>query len=243
MDRLLRRTGLSMLLLLWATAASSQIISTSLPTATEGGAEKKVVYHLMAGYASWNFASIEQLKKDPNFSGVDIAVPGGILIAGDVAIKANENVSLGVGAFNNNFGLKIEEAGSTYADVHANMLSFYGNIFYQKVGVQVGTLFYSETDDATFFPLAPGESNKNTSTDFDFFLVGRTGGTQWTAGVGAGGYYYGGVFKETVVSAFANGSVKLAKGLSVDAGYWFLGESKEGGDSASRLSIGAGYSF
>ncbi len=202
----------------------------------------------MAGYASWSFADIEKFKKelkaDPTTSGIDVATPGGILVAADVAFQTSEKVSVGFGGFNNTFGLKVEDNGFTFADQKANLFSFYTNIFYQHIGAQVGVLRFSSTDD-TIDPNTgvPDPASNASETDFDFFLAGRSGGEKWSAGAGAGAYYLGGDAKETVLSAYVNGSFKLTKGISIDAGYWYLGETKAGDDSASRLSAGAGFTF
>jgi hypothetical protein len=239
-----------------AGTADAQIISTSIPQAGAGSPEKKAAFHVMVGYASWDMAALKAMEKeDPD---LDFSRPTGILIAGDATFKTTEAISLGLGGWYNsaNFGADMRLGSETMelADNNGDMFSLYGNVFYKKIGLQAG--WVKNSNELTFPDQFLADFNSTfDQTDFNAFVVGRFGGERWAASVGLGLYKYGNLsgtaggegFEEegggTVGSLFANGSVKVFKNLSVDAGLWVIGESDAGDDAATRLTIGVGYTF
>jgi len=241
--------------------ASAQIISTSIPSeAAPGAAEKNWAFHVMAGYAAWDFAYIKALEKgDPGDQySLDFTRPQGFILAGDFVYEANDRIAVGAGGWYNAAGFSGDfiwnptNERSDFSQSDVKMWSLYGNVFYKAIGAQIGVVGNKNTLDFPASGDIAAESYDFTSTDMTYFLVGRFGGERFALGAGLGAYKYG-TFSvngtkaseagDWVPSGYVNASVKVVKGLSVDAGVWYIGESSAKDDSATRFTVGAGYSF
>lgn len=245
-----------------ATPVSAQIISTSIPKAPSGGGGSSVSFHLMGGYTYWKIDTFESLKTDIPTLGLGLTASGGnngFLGAADLAFKATDAVSLGVGGwFNRISDFQFVPAG-LYASNSNNVLAAYGSIFYKRVGIQAGIVRATFTESGSLPLRGPVDS----FTDVDAFAVYRMGGkysgeTRWAFSLGAGiyrnaaqpagGTFFGKPYPETpsstVFTGYVNGSLGLYKGLSVDGSYWRVEKSEKTGASGSdRFSVGLGYTF
>jgi len=227
-------------LLALANPGWAQIISTSTPTVAGRPSDQKFAFHVMGGYASWEFAGLQAIEAD---TGRDFSTPDGFIGAGDFTYEASDAVSIGVGGWFNTVKTEIDlsESGiQASVDADIKIASGYANAYYKAIGVQVGFVRNSAT--VTGRVLNEVFSDEDiTTTDVTYFLVGRFGGERWALGAGAGVYQFDG--GGSTGTGFLNLSYKVAGNLSVDAGGWYIGESDAGDDQSSRGTIGLGYTF
>lgn len=223
--------------------ASAQIIATSIPKEVSAPApsgpagsvapaagEKKVAFHVAAMYGKWDYAF--------GFEGLTVGLkPNSFLGAGEVAIAATENISLGLGGWYNQIAktdaeLTFDGDRIVVPDVDmGSMWELHGAVFYKSIGVQGGLIGWG------------GEDSGDIPKDKDLYGVFKMGKDRWTLSLGAGGYKYGGEAGSWAPSGFAAASLQLAKGFGVDASYWYIGETDDIDLSFSRLSVGVGYTF
>ena len=188
-----------------AAPATAQIIATSIPKSIAGGGEGRWAFHLMwAPYAKWNIATFEE---DPTaFLSTKGDPKSDFLGAAEVAFKAGENVSVGVGGWYNKVGNDSAEyvffladpEGSVFLSGPVNRdvehLEGHVNVFYKSLGVQFG-LVHNTTrintitaDIATVddIPIPLDVANdiltdvagvEDTANDWDSYLVYKAGGT------------------------------------------------------------------
>jgi hypothetical protein len=262
----LRLVVLASALWLWPAAAFAQIISTMLPVEPPGGSGSGVTnsIHLMAGFAKWSLPAAPADTDAIEAAGGRIRGDGhrGFIFAGDFSFRATGPVSVGVGGWYNKVEPEVVSfpADPTHfaADItqRTSFSSIYGNVFYGHFGVQAG-LAPVRIQLSVESPPGVLVADHFNEVDFNLFAVGRFGQDGWVATVGGGFYRYGtrpaGQRLEVdespaanTFSAFANTSIRLSRGLSVDASFWFTGgyeAADDGGfSSQSRVSVGLGYS-
>jgi len=185
-------------------AAHAQIIATSIPKSVAGGGEGRWAFHLMwAPYAKWNIATFEE---DPTaFLATKGDPKSDFLGAAEVAFKAGDNASIGLGGWYNKVGNDSAEYVFLLADPDGTVLlsgplnrdvkhtEGHVNVFYKNLGVQFG-LVHNTTrvntitaDIATVngepFPLDLANALltdvagvEDTANDYDGYLVYKTGG-------------------------------------------------------------------
>ena len=187
-----------------AAPATAQIIATSIPKSIAGGGEGRWAFHLMwAPYAKWNIATFEEdpvaflaTKGDPKSD---------FLGAAEVAFKAGENVTVGLGGWYNKVGNDSAEYAFFLADPEGSVFlagpvnrdvshtEGHVNVFYKSLGVQFG-LVHNTTqintitaDIATVddIPIPLDLANEiltdvagveDTANDWDGYLVYKAGG-------------------------------------------------------------------
>lgn len=189
-----------------AAPATAQIIATSIPKSISGGGEGRWAFHLMySPFAKWKINTFEE---DPTaFFATSGKPKSSFLGAAEVAFKAGESATLGLGGWYNKIGKKTSDyaffgvdpdgdvffAGPlnldvTYTEGHANL-------FYKDLGVQFGIVHNSRTvnsinaEVATVngedFPLDIADQiladnvvgAKDTANDYDGYLIYKAGGT------------------------------------------------------------------
>jgi hypothetical protein len=188
-----------------AAPATAQIIATSIPKSIAGGGEGRWAFHLMwAPYAKWNIATFEEVpdfflstKGDPKSD---------FLGAAEVAFKAGEDVTLGIGGWYNKVGNDSAEYISFLFDPEGSVLlagpvnrdvehlEGHVNVFYKSLGVQFGLVHNTTqintitadvaTVDDIPIPLEIAneilrevEGAEDTANDWDAYLVYKVGGT------------------------------------------------------------------
>lgn len=188
-----------------AAPATAQIIATSIPKSIAGGGEGRWAFHLMwAPYAKWNIATFEE---DPvAFLSTRGDPKSDFLGAAEVAFKAGENFTVGIGGWYNKVGNDSAEYAFFLADpegsvflagpVNRDVTHTEGHInaFYKSLGVQFG-LVHNTTrintitaDIATVddIPIPLELANEiltdvagveDTANDWDGYLVYKVGGT------------------------------------------------------------------
>jgi hypothetical protein len=252
--------------------AAAQIISTSVPKESSGGGSKSTSFHLMAGYTHWDFATLKSLSNfveaQPN--GVASGGKGGFIVAGDLAFQGQgSDLGLGLGGWYNkvsDYDISFSAPGGQFSGTDKfNLFSVYGSIFYKNIGVQAGVVHSSLDESTTFGDTITTSTSLN---DVDAFLVYRktVGGSdhKLTFALGAGIYRnsaqdpdpsvdFPGSDSKIVFSGFANASIGVVKGLSIDASFWYVGSDDQAynldtgtytaKDDASRFTIGLGYTF
>jgi hypothetical protein len=185
-------------------AAHAQIIATSIPKSVAGGGEGRWAFHLMwAPYAKWNIATFEE---DPTaFLATKGDPKSDFLGAAEVAFKAGDNASIGLGGWYNKVGNDSAEYVFLLADPDGTVLlsgplnrdvkhsEGHVNLFYKSLGVQFGLVHTSTlvntitADIATVngepFPLDLANALltdvagvEDTANDYDGYLVYKTGG-------------------------------------------------------------------
>jgi hypothetical protein len=258
----LRKFAYAVILTILSSPVGAQIISTSIPTGTQPGAGKSATFHLMGGYTYWN---INALKSEIQ----GLKGQNGFMVAGDLAFRAGESATIGVGGWFNgistvdyNYAITVPgtaQVATINGSIKPSAFSAYGNVFIKSVGVQVGLVRnkgeFSQTVAASNIPGLPAgtaTSDSGTSNDITAFGVYRIGSAsgERRLGFSAGAGIYRSaaddeneVEASTVFSGFVNGSLGLYKGLTVDAAYWYIAASKGADDSANRLTVGLGYTF
>jgi hypothetical protein len=251
-----------------------RLVTQGTPSTPGPGGPSAVAFHVMGGYTNWEFGFEKDTKNFEEPRGATVTGGrNGWLGAADVAVRAGENVSVGAGGFVNKVeNLVVNHPGNVqffpYNDTATiNVFSVYGNVFYKHIGVQAGIVPIRSHD--TFVidnPRNPTHSEvDNNQNDFDLYLVGRWGATgtnraRWSAMVGGGLYQYGaregnaaeGIDPSpsapSLGSGFANASIGIAKGFSLDASFWYTARDKNydadstiGNSSQARFTVGVGY--
>jgi hypothetical protein len=185
--------------------AHAQIIATSIPQSVAGGGAGRWVFHLMwAPYAKWNIATFEE---DPTaFLATKGEPKSDFLGAAEVAFKAGDNASVGLGAWFNKVGNDSAEYVLFLADPEGTVFlsgplnqdvkhtEGHVNLFYKNLGVQFGlvhtsTLINTITADIATVngeDIPPDVANalltdvagvEKIANDYDGYLVYKTGGT------------------------------------------------------------------
>ena len=189
----------------WAAPATAQIIATSIPKSISGGGEGRWAFHLMySPYAKWRINTFDE--DAVSFLATGTKPKSDFLGAAEVAFKAGDSATIGIGGWYNKIGganadylfLLTDPEGDvvlagplnldvTYTEAHAN-------IFYKDLGVQVGLVRTSRTvnsitaTDAALNgePFDPAIANifladvsgvKETANDLDGYLIYKAGGT------------------------------------------------------------------
>jgi hypothetical protein len=223
MKAILRSGVAAAITLALSTSASAQIISTSIPKGPQGGGEEKnVSFHLMAGYTNWDFAVLNGAKSDAEDTGGSTSGgDNGFIVAGDLAFKASDSVTLGVGGWYNkvsDFDATLflvddnPQVGSFTRTIGSSLdaYSIYGSAFYKNVGVQAGLVH--STSDLTFseniasgpFAGSLSASSSSAADDVNLFGVYRMSGERGSFSVGAGLYHNGSIDADTL--RFPNGA-------------------------------------
>ncbi len=185
--------------------AHAQIIATSIPTSVSGGGEGRWAFHLMwAPYAKWNIATFEE---DPTaFLATKGDPKSDFLGAAEIAFKAGDSASIGIGGWYNKVGNDSAEYVFLLADpdgtvflsgpVNRDVKHTEGhvNVFYKNLGVQFGLVHTSNLINSITADIATvnGENIpldianellvdvagvEDTANDYDGYLVYKTGGT------------------------------------------------------------------
>lgn len=240
--------------------ASAQIIATSIPkevsapaasgaagsvapaASTEGG---KVAFHVMASpLAKWDISS-EWPITDTDSVHIKTTPNSDFLLAGELALAATENLSLGFGGWYNKIGeaeFDVSFAGyrETVAADLGNIWEVHAAAFYKSIGVQGSLIGYSGGDNE-------GSDTPKDKAAYLVFKKGTSGKTPVTFSVGGGAYFYGAPddfeAPDPVFTAFAAAGVQVYKGLGIDASYWYIGKSEGLDNDAGRFMVGVGYTF
>jgi len=188
-----------------AAPARAQIIATSIPKSIAGGGEGRWAFHLMwAPYAKWNIATFEE---DPTaFLATKGDPKSDFLGAAEVAFKAGDAVTIGVGGWYNKVGNDSAEYvffladpdGSVFLSGPVNRdvkhIEGHVNVFYKSLGVQFGlvhnttqintiTADFATVDD---IPIPLDVANglltdvagvEDTANDWDSYLIYKAGGS------------------------------------------------------------------
>ena len=185
--------------------AHAQIIATSIPKSVAGGGEGRWAFHLMwAPYAKWNIATFEE---DPTaFLATKGDPKSDFLGAAEVAFKAGENASIGLGGWYNKVGSDDAEYIFFLSDPEGTVFlsgplnrdvkhtEGHVNLFYKNLGVQFGlvhnttkintiTADIATVNDVEIDPqianqfLTDVEGVEDTANDWDGYLIYKTGGT------------------------------------------------------------------
>ena len=223
----------------------------------------------MGGFTHWSFGGEKAVKDEiAAQGGTSSGGNNGFIIAGDVAIQTSPNTSVGVGGWYNKLAAFTAQLPGTpfnsAAEATHSFSSFYGNFFYQHVGVQADVIPVRGQTTIT-----DSNGTKATDdigqTDFAIFGVARVsskpGRPRWSAMGGLGLYRYGSRPQSTTLnfaaspaanafSIFVNGLVGIANGVSIDASIWYTAADKNfsttsdiGNQSQTRFTIGIGFSF
>jgi hypothetical protein len=164
-------------------------------------------------------------------------------------------------------------------DTDLTMVEYHAAVSYKGLGLQAGMVSTSGAFKSGEFvdafgrrrnpptPYSEDDLPKAETTDYDLFLVYKRGFGRASIAVGAGGYRKQGIeggfnasplrteTAKTVPSVFGAASIKVYRGLGVDASYWYIGRSDatdEVGDlgaitlatdQQSRLTLGLGFTF
>jgi hypothetical protein len=254
--------------------ARAQIISTMAPAeaggTAPGGGGRKAAVHVMGGWSNWDFGGLDEAREFLESEGGGITGgQNGFIIAGDFTGRIGRGLSVGGGGWVNTVADQIRDVflyspnfpGGYTETISYQLYSFYGNMFYKHVGVQVGVVPFKGTlniFDPVYLQSYEGDISQ---TDVNVFGMARmgSGGTRnqsWSATAGAGIYRYGerNLYllnapprspAATAFTAFANASIFVYKHLSVDMSFWYTGADKNegtglGNPSQSRFTIGVG---
>jgi hypothetical protein len=140
-----------------AAPATAQIIATSIPKSIAGGGEGRWAFHLMySPYAKWK---INTFVEDPSsFLATSGNPKSDFLGAAEVAFKAGDSATIGVGGWYNKIGNKtndyafftVTEDGSAVlfagpTDLDVTYTEGHANIFYKDLGLQFGIVHNSRT--------------------------------------------------------------------------------------------------
>jgi hypothetical protein len=189
-----------------AAPATAQIIATSIPKSIAGGGEGRWAFHLMySPYAKWKINTFEESPS--SFLATSGNPKSSFLGAAEVAFKAGDAATIGIGGWYNKIGKKTSDyaffdvtpdgdvflAGPTDLDV--TYTEGHANVFYKDLGVQFGIVHNSRTVNdisatvATVngdpFPLDVANDilastvigAKDTANDYDGYLIYKAGGT------------------------------------------------------------------
>ena len=194
----------ALLLGAWSAPATAQIIATSIPKSISGGGEGRWAFHLMwSPYAKWN---INTFQEDPTaFLATRGDPKSDFLGAAEVAFKAGDSASIGLGGWYNKIGNHSADYAFFLADPEGNVFlsgpinlnvtytEGHVNAFYKSLGVQFGLIHSTSTVntitadvaevDGTPIPLEIAnefltgvEGAQDTANDYDGYLVYKTGG-------------------------------------------------------------------
>lgn len=188
-----------------AAPATAQIIATAIPKSISGGGEGRWAFHVMySPYAKWRINTFQE--DEVSFLSTTDDPKSDFLGAAEVAFKAGDNVTFGLGGWLNNVGTNTGEYAFFLADPAGSVLlagpidldvkytEGHANVFYKDLGVQFGIVHSSSTVRAISAEVAfiddieidPGPFNdalpsvagvKDTANDWDAYLVYKTGGT------------------------------------------------------------------
>jgi hypothetical protein len=190
-----------------AAPAAAQIIATSIPKSIAGGGEGRWAFHLMySPYAKWRINTFEESPGEA-FLATSGKPKSDFLGAAEVAFKAGDAVTLGVGGWYNkvgsntydyNFFLLDPQFGSFFIagpiGLDVSYTEGHANVFYKDIGVQFGIVHTSRTVNSITAADAflnedsvPTEEvdpflvdvigAKDTANDFDGYLIYKVGGT------------------------------------------------------------------
>ncbi|PYR77092.1 MAG: hypothetical protein DMF87_16830 [Acidobacteria bacterium] len=233
--------------------AAAQVISTVAGT-------RPVAFHLMGGFGETRFQFVQDIKDEE--AGVGGTVTGGdrgYIGAADLAFRTGANASLGFGGWMTKLrDLVITEPSRpgflALTDTQTfSLASVYGNLFYKHVGVQAGVVPI-RSEETLVVSGGRTVSAPQRQTDMDAFGVARFR----SATFGAGLYRYGSRAASAefnvpaspsaiAATAFANGSIGVGAGLSIDASFWYTAKDKNyntatpGNGSRTRFLVGLGY--
>jgi hypothetical protein len=178
-----------------AAPAAAQIIATSIPKSISGGGEGRWAFHVMySPYAKWKINTFEE---DPrNFLATSGKPKSDFLGAAEVAFKAGDAVTVGVGGWYNKIGTNtsdyifvgITDEGDdvTFAgpvDLDVTYTEGHANVFYKDLGVQFGIVHNSRTVRAitTDVVIVNGQSGSQADIDFANQLLAGIAGVKDTA--------------------------------------------------------------
>jgi len=192
-----------------AAPATAQIIATSIPKSISGGGEGRWAFHLMySPYAKWRINTFQEgvTPEQVLFFATGGKPKSSFLGAAEVAFKAGDSATLGVGGWYNKIGkntadyaflLSNADGSFLIAGPLENDLSYtegHVNAFYKDLGVQFGIVHSSRTvnsitanvaflDDIEIDPalvnpfLTDVNGTKETANDYDGYLIYKVGGT------------------------------------------------------------------
>jgi hypothetical protein len=188
-----------------AAPATAQIIATSIPKSIAGGGEGRWAFHLMySPYAKWKINTFEE--DAVAFLGTSAKPKSDFLGAAEVAFKAGDSATIGVGGWYNKVGKTAAEYAFFLADPEGTFLiagpmnldvtytEGHVNAFYKDLGVQFGIVHSSRTvnsitADVAFFNeleidpalvnpfLVDVNGTKETANDYDGYLIYKVGDT------------------------------------------------------------------
>jgi hypothetical protein len=247
-----------------AVTADAQIISTAMPIEPSSAVSQgtrtsaaRLNAHVMAGLASWDFGNGDPAPGETLTGGRN-----GLIIAGDLAVRAGAKLVVGAGGWFNSVEQSVSNQGTTQFTIDRTAYSIYGNLFWGHVGVQAGVVPFHDHEAVSLLMNGQRYAGDETVTenDVDVFALGRFGSDsnqrRWSAMLGAGLYRYGsrpenaGLFIQpaspsaNVFSGFGTASVAMYRRLSVDASLWYTADDgnpgAEGNVSQLRFTIGVG---
>jgi hypothetical protein len=199
--------------------ATAQIIATSIPKNVSGTAEGRWAFHVMySPYAKWKINTFEE---DPSaFLATSGKPKSDWLGAAEVAFKAGDAATIGVGGWFNKVGKYTADYAFFTATPDGNVLlagtvdldvsytEGHANVFYKDLGLQFGIVHSSRTVDgiratvafiddvevvaSDFDPfLADVAGAKDTANDLDGYLIYKVGGDSQPAwNLSLGGGFY-----------------------------------------------------
>jgi hypothetical protein len=249
-----------MVLLLAAAALNSSVVPAAAQVISTVPGNGAVAFHLMGGFSEWRFQFVQDIKdEEATIGGTVKGGDRGYIGAADLVFRTGGNASLGVGGWMN----KVQDLVTTepsrpgflaLTDTQTiNIASVYGNFFYGHVGVQAGVVpIHSE--ETLVVTGGRTVSAPEHQTDMDVFGVARFR----SASFGAGLYRYGSRPASAdfnvpespaaiAATAFANVSVGVGAGFSIDAAGWYTAKDKNyntatpGNGSQTRFIVGVGY--
>ena len=194
----------ALLLGAWTAPAAAQIIATSIPKSVSGGGEGRWAFHAMwSPYAKWN---INTFQEDPtSFLATKGDPKADLLLAGEVAFKAGDSASIGIGGWYNKIGnhsaeyafFGVDPDGDVFLSGPINLDVKYTeghiNAFYKSLGVQFGYIHSTSTVNTITADVAEingepvpvefvnpflttVEGAQDVANDYDGYLVYKTGG-------------------------------------------------------------------
>jgi hypothetical protein len=265
---------LALISVLQAASASAQIISTIQPAfggGAGGGGARTTSVHAMIGPAIWEFGGLDELQLFLEGEGGSLTGgQRGLIVAADVSQSIGGGISVGGGGWINTVSDQVRDVniffpnfpGGYTETVHRRVYSFYGNLFWRRVGVQAGVVPFRGSFDI-FDPVnLVAYRGDIDQTDMNVFAIGRFGASgdrpgRWAVTVGGGLYRYGTrkVYlvdtppestASNVGSGFVNGSIFLYRGLSLDMSLWYTAADNNpdgalGNASQTRFTVGVGF--
>jgi hypothetical protein len=192
-----------------AAPATAQIIATSIPKSIAGGGGGRWAFHLMySPYAKWRINTFDETVEPDNvlFLATGAKPKADFLGAAEVAFKAGDAATIGIGGWYNKIGrttadyvfFQTDQDGDFFLagpmDLDVTYTEGHANLFYKDLGVQFGIVHSSRTvagmtaDVATLNDedldlnavnqiLTTIEGTKETANDLDGYLIYKVGGT------------------------------------------------------------------